>query len=143
MGSEIRDIALIIHFIGLAMGLGTSFAFMFLGMASSKMEKEEGFNFMKKAFVIGRMGDIGIVLLLLSGGYLMTDYWSVLSDNPLLIAKLIGVVLLILFITMININMRKAKQGDTAKYLGKIRPFGMLAMLTAIGIVVLAVMQFH
>lgn len=37
-----REAMLIVHFLGLAMGLGTSFAFMFLGMVSDKMEKEEG-----------------------------------------------------------------------------------------------------
>jgi len=37
-----REAMLIIHFLGLAMGLGTSFAIMFLGIAGSKMDKEEG-----------------------------------------------------------------------------------------------------
>ncbi|MCB0639038.1 MAG: hypothetical protein KDC54_20555, partial [Lewinella sp.] len=62
-----REAALIIHFIGLAMGLGTSFAFMFLGIASSKMEKNDGINFMLKAMSISRMGHIGLTLLILSG----------------------------------------------------------------------------
>ena len=37
-----RETMLVIHFLGLAMGLGTSFGYMFLGMAASKMPKEEG-----------------------------------------------------------------------------------------------------
>jgi hypothetical protein len=32
-----RDFMLILHFIGLAMGLGTSFANMYLGRAASKL----------------------------------------------------------------------------------------------------------
>ena len=77
-----RDIMLIVHFIGLAMGLGTSIAFMIFGIASSKMEKEEGQKFIVNAFTLSKMGNIGIVLLIISGGYLITPYWPILTSMP-------------------------------------------------------------
>jgi len=40
-----REAMLVVHLLGLVMGLGTSFAFMFLGKAGLKMEKEEGKKF--------------------------------------------------------------------------------------------------
>ena len=61
-----RETMLIIHFLGLAMGLGTSFAFMFLGIAGSKMDKEEGKTFALKTFSLGTMGHIGLVMLILA-----------------------------------------------------------------------------
>ena len=66
-----RDIMLIIHFIGLAMGLGTSLAFMFLGIASSKMEKKDAEQFTLKTLVLSRMGHIGLTPQTASqlGGY--------------------------------------------------------------------------
>ncbi|MGK2863934.1 MAG: hypothetical protein ACSLE0_18520 [Chitinophagaceae bacterium] len=138
-----REIMLIIHFIGLAMGLGTSFGFMFLGIASSKMEQTEAQKFMLNAFALTKMGQIGLVLLIVSGGYLMTPYWKTLSSTPLLIIKLVLVIVLAALIGIISATAKKAKKGDTALHLKKIRPIGQLALITALAIVILAVYIFH
>ena len=93
---------LIVHFIGLAMGLGTGIGFIFLGAAASKMEMPERKKFMLNAFALSNMGKTGLVLLILSGGYLITNYWKSLTAMPLLMAKLsLVLVLIILIITMI------------------------------------------
>jgi uncharacterized membrane protein len=134
---------LILHFIGLAMGLGTSFAFMFLGIAASKMEKTESEKFRLNSFAISRMGHIGLTLLIISGGYLMTPYWSSLSSSPLLIAKLVLVLLLAALIGIISSKAKKAKKGDAEIQLKKMEPLGKIAMITALTIVVLAVYVFH
>ena len=89
-----REAMLIIHFLGLAMGLGTSFALMFLGIAGSRMDKEEGKKFALKTFALGTMGHIGLVMLIVSGLYLMTPYWNALSSMPMLLAKLLLVLVL-------------------------------------------------
>ena len=138
-----RDVMLIVHFIGLAMGLGTSIAFMFLGIASSKMEEKEAQTFRLNTFALTKMGNIGIVLLIISGGYLMTPYWTILFATPLLIAKLVLVLALAAFIGIIGSFAKKAKKGDAEKFLKKIEPLGKLALLTALTIVVLAVFIFH
>lgn len=138
-----RDIMLILHFIGLAMGLGTSFAFMFLGIAASKMEKTESEKFRLNSFAISRMGHIGLTLLIISGGYLMTPYWSSLSSSPLLIAKLVLVLLLAALIGIISSKAKKAKKGDAEIHFKKMEPLGKIAMITALTIVVLAVYAFH
>ncbi|MEZ5083068.1 MAG: hypothetical protein R2750_06430 [Bacteroidales bacterium] len=83
-----RETALILHFIGLAMGLGTPIAFMILGITNAQMNKQESLDFRLKTLAISRMGQIGLVLLVISGLYLMTPYWSVLSHKPLLIKLL-------------------------------------------------------
>ncbi len=138
-----RDIMLILHFVGLAMGLGTSFAFMFLGMAASKMEKEEGRQFSDKTAVISRMGHIGLALLIITGIVLMNPYWAVLSSMPLLVAKLVLVVVLAVLIGIIGVNARKAKETKEDKYYQRIQVLGKLSFLTAVAIVVLAVYNFH
>ena len=134
---------LIVHFLGLAMGMGTSIGFMFMGIAASKMPKEEGLKFTLQSFSLSKMGTIGIILLVLSGGYLMTPYWASLSERPLLIVKLILVVLLIIFIIIINIMAGKAKAGDAENQLKKIRGMGQISLLIGITIVVLAVLNFQ
>ena len=49
-----REVMLIVHFIGLAMGLGTSFGFVFLGIAASKLQKEDTKKFMLTRLRFGK-----------------------------------------------------------------------------------------
>ena len=138
-----RETMLILHFIGLAMGLGTSIGFMFLGMASAKMEKEEAVKFSLSALSLGKMGHIGLGLLIVSGGYLMTPHWKFLGDSPLLITKFCLVVLLAVLIGIIASLGKKAKLGRPEMQFKKIRSLGKLALITALAIVVLAVLHFR
>ena len=55
-----KEILLIMHFIGLIMGLGTGFAFMFLGIAASKLEKLEARKMAINNFALITMGHIGL-----------------------------------------------------------------------------------
>jgi uncharacterized membrane protein len=138
-----RDVMLIFHFIGLAMGLGTSIAFMILGMASSKMEKAEGQKFMINALSLAKMGQIGLLILLISGGYLMTPYWQSLGDTPLMITKLVLFVTVGALVGIISAKGKRAKSGNAEEELKKIRPLGMFALLVTLTIVVLAVSIYH
>lgn len=138
-----RDIMLIVHFIGLAMGVGTSFAFMFLGIAASKMDKTEGQKFTINTFALSRMGHIGLGLLIISGGYLMTPYWSILPSMPLLIIKLVLVLLLIVLIGIITTAAGKVKKGETGTNMTKIRPLGQINLIIGLAIIMLAVYVFH
>ncbi|MEA3461694.1 MAG: hypothetical protein U9R49_07435 [Bacteroidota bacterium] len=138
-----REAMLIVHFLGLAMGLGTSFAFMFLGIAGSKMEKEEGKKFALNTFAIGRMGHIGLVMLICSGLYLMTPFWGALSAMPMLIVKLILVLVLTISVIILNVYSKRAKRGETDSNLKKIANLGKVSLLLGIAIVLLAVLIFH
>lgn len=138
-----REIMLIIHFLGLAMGLGTSFAFLFLGRAGAKLDKSEAAKFMFNASSLSTMGHIGLGLLFISGGYLMTPYWKTLGDNPMLIAKLSLFVILGALIGMMSARMRRAKANQDPAALGAVAKMGPITLLITIAIVVLAVYIFH
>lgn len=138
-----RDVMLFFHFLGLAMGIGTSFAFMFLGMASAKMDAAESQKFRLNSFAISRMGHIGLTLLVISGGYLMTPYWKSLSTAPLLITKLVLVVALGALIGIISSKAKKAKSGDTEMHLKSIENLGKITLLIGLAILILAVSIFH
>ena len=138
-----REFMLVLHFIGLAMGLGTSFAMMFLGIASAKMEPAKAREFMGNAFVLSRMGHIGIALLLISGLYLIMPYWSVLVDTPLLIAKLTLFLVLAALVGIISARARRAKASGDEAAMKSLPALGRLGLLTALTIVVLAVLVFH
>ncbi len=138
-----RVAMLIIHFLGLTMGLGSSFAFLFLGIAGSKMEKEEGKKFALNTFAISAMGQLGVIMLIISGLYLMTPYWRILSAQPLLIAKFILVLVLTVTVILLSIYTNRAKKGETEANLKKIAKLGKVSLLSGITIVILAVLVFQ
>ena len=138
-----REAMLIVHLLGLVMGLGNSFAFMFLGRAGAKIEKEEGKQFALNTFAISTMGHIGITMLIISGLYLMTPFWMTLNARPLLIAKLILVLVLTISIIVTSVYANRAKKGNTESNLKKIAALGKVSLLSGIIIVLLAVLTFH
>jgi uncharacterized membrane protein len=89
------------------------------------------------------MGHIGIALLLISGFYLITPYWKVLTSTPLLMVKLSLVLVLIVLIAMINIAGKKAMNGDAERQFKKMKTMGKLTLLISVGIVIVAVNIFH
>lgn len=138
-----REIMLILHFLGLTMGLGTSFAHAFLGMATAKMSAEEATKFRMHSMVLSRMGHVGLGLLIISGLYLITPYWKVLDEMPLLIVKLVLVIVLAILISLITVSAKKAIQGDAAGQLKKMEKMGKMTLLLGLTIVILAVYIFH
>ncbi len=134
---------LILHFIGLAMGLGTSFAHAFLGIATSKMSSEEATKFRLHSLALSRMGHIGIALLIISGLYLIIPYWTILPSSPLLVLKLVLVVILVVLISLINLSTKKARKGDAEVQLKKMEQLGKMTLMLSLIIVILAVYIFH
>ena len=134
---------LILHFIGLAMGLGTSFAHAFLGIATSKMSSEEATKFRLHSLALSRMGHIGIALLIISGLYLIIPYWTILPSSPLLVLKLVLVVILVVLISLINLSTKKSRKGDAEVQLKKMEQLGKMTLMLSLIIVILAVYIFH
>jgi uncharacterized membrane protein len=134
---------LILHFIGLAMALGTGFANLFLGIAASRLEPAERGKFMSNTLILMRMGHTGLALLLLSGFYLIAPFWKTLGEMPLLMAKLCFVALLVIMVSIVTVLASKARQQNNPAMLMKLKPFGMLNFFIGITIVVLAVLSFH
>ena len=56
-----------LHFIGLALGVGTGFAFLALGAATRELSPEERAKFMLRAGAISKNSSIGLALLILTG----------------------------------------------------------------------------
>lgn len=138
-----RDFFLFIHFIGLAMAVGTGFANLFLGAAAAKLEPAERGPFMSKTTILVRMGQTGLGLLLLSGFAIATPFWKTLSDMPTFVAKLALVVILLITVTVTSLQVRKAKKENNPALLLKLKPLGMLNFFIGITIMILAVLTFH
>ncbi|HTH56592.1 MAG TPA: hypothetical protein VL728_11155 [Cyclobacteriaceae bacterium] len=138
-----RDLFLFIHFIGLAMAVGTGFANLFLGAAAVKLAPQERGPFMLRASILVRMGQTGLGLLILSGFYLATPFWKLLSDMPTFMAKLALVVILLVTVTMASLQVKKARNENNPALLLKLKPLGMANFLIGIVIMIMAVLTFH
>ena len=132
---------LVIHFIGLAMAIGSGFSNLFLGAVAGKLEPAERGTFMARIRVLGHMGRKGLGLLILSGFGLATPYWEIISAMPLFIAKLCLVGLLLISVAFVLFLMEKSKSNPAI--LAKIKPLGMLNFVLGISIIILAVLAFH
>ena len=138
-----RDFFFFIHFLGLAMAVGTGFANLFLGAAAAALVPAERGPFMLKTTVLVRMGQTGLGLLLISGFALATPFWKSLSDMPTFMAKLALVVVLLVTITISSLQVRKAKKENNPALLLKLKPLGMLNLILGLSIMVLAVLTFR
>ncbi len=98
---------------------------------------------MSKIVILGRMGQIGLGLLLLSGFFIATPYWKSLGEMPLFIAKLVLVAVLLISVSLVLLILRKAKKQGNPGLLKNVRPLGMLNFFIGITIVILAVLVFH
>jgi uncharacterized membrane protein len=138
-----RDIMLFTHFLGLILGIGSGFASLFIGLSNKNISKEEGPAFILRLRVLGYMGLSGMILLIVSGGYLATPYWSNITTMPWFIAKLSLVVVLLIIVLMIDSLWKKALRDGGGPSLKKIPKLGRLALPIGILIVLFAVLQFH
>ena len=138
-----REFLLIIHFIGLSMGLGTGFAHLFLGMASEKMPKDQSLDFLLKIQAVNKMGRLGTLFLLVSGVGLIIPIYDILLDTPLLILKLSCVLFLVILLEVLKGYCKKALNGEAEEYLAKMKKVGKITLPLSIVIVVLAVLVFH
>jgi hypothetical protein len=138
-----RDIMLIIHFLGIAMAVGNGFAQLFLSKVRKNMDENDSQAFLMKTLYLNLMGKIGLGLLIISGGALMTPYWSSLSSMPAMMVKLVLVIAIIALVGIASVAGKKLKKGGDKSQLPKIVTIGKSIFVLGLVIIVLAVFTFH
>jgi uncharacterized membrane protein len=140
-----HTLLLIIHFIGLALGLGTGFALFTLGLAAKDMAPADRGAFMRRAMVLGKNGSIGLLLLILSGVWLVFSQGAaeVLAwGGGMFHVKLTLVVILMGTFGYMQMLIRQAKGSDGAAAMARLPLVGRIMLLLNIAIVVTAVLAF-
>jgi uncharacterized membrane protein len=140
------DLWLIIHFIGLALGVGASFAALTLGLATRSMPPAERGEFMRRASILGKNGSLGLLLLIISGlGIMIGRGVDVVMawGGPMFHIKLTLVVILIGLVGYLQVLMRKARSSDGAAAAARMPIVSRIVLLLGISIVVFAVLAFH
>lgn len=142
------DLLLILHFLGLAMGLGTGFAMMTLGIATSDMTPADRGAFMRRALLVARNGSVGLTLLLVSGiGLVMARGVSTVFEwgGPMFHAKLTLVVILCGVFGYMQVLQRKSVSADRAiadPAAARLAVVSKVMLLLGVSIVVTAVLAF-
>ena len=138
-----RDAMLFLHFLGLILGMGAGFSSLFIGAYNKNLAPEELPKFMLKLRSLGYMGLAGIIILIISGGYLATPYWAVLASMPFFIIKLSLVLILLTIVIIMDVRWRRAVKNNGGPDLASIPKLGRLAFPVGILILLFAVLQFH
>ena len=141
------DLLLFLHFVGIALGVGTGFAFLALGIGTKDMAIPDRGAFMLRAFILSRNGSIGVVLLILTGtGMVMIrgGFAAVAAQAGMAFnIKLALVLVLIGLIGYMESMVKKAKRDKGGPVMLKIAKTGPFILLTALAVVVCAVLSFH
>lgn len=136
---------LFLHFIGLALGVGTGFANLALGMALKDLPPEERTKAALRNLVLAKNGSYGLLLLLLSGigmtllrGVSATFAWGGGAFH----AKLTLVVIMIGVLGYMQALIARAKRENGGPALAKLPQVGKIMLPLGIGVVLAAVIAF-
>jgi hypothetical protein len=141
-----QDLFLIVHFLGVALGVGTSFAMLRLGIATKALSPAERAEFFRHALSLGKNGSLGLALLIVSGLCMLftRGVSTVFGAGGIAFHIKLALVLVLAgllgFSQVLVKRIREKQDARAAATLGKLGP----AMLfTGVAIVIAAVLAFH
>ncbi len=137
-----RNPMLIIHLLSVATFVGAAFSAFVLSKVANKLETSDKLKVNSVLLTLNYFGKTGLILLIITGGYLMTPYWSALGVMPLFTAKLAFVVLLLIVLVLLSIKAKKAKKEPSDSSFATVRKLNTLNLLLGVAVIVLAVLVF-
>ena len=130
---------MVVHFLGLAVGLSTGFANMVMAGLIAKAAPQEKAVLGRFPPAMARLGAIGLAMLWASGiAIVLTRYGTFAILPRPFIVKLAAVVVLTLIVGYIHVLMPRAQRGNAAamariQLLGKITgPLAIIAIIFAV-----------
>jgi hypothetical protein len=142
---DLNQFLLVLHLLGLAMGLSVSFANMVMGGLITKASPAEQPVLGRFPPAMSRVGTIGLTLLWATGVTMVFTKWGGLGNlgnMPLVFHLKLGLVVVLTGVVMyVHSLERKMKPGDAAAA-RRIQSVAKIATLLAVVIVVLAVLSF-
>lgn len=134
---------LIFHFLGLVISLGSMITFLVMRRSCSKVSSSESDYLLQNVRRFLRMSHIGLGIMFITGGYLMTPYWGSLAEMPLLHIKFS--VFLLWFGTLIALSIytKKAIKSQIKLCDPRIGFLSLISVSFGVIAVIMAVSQFH
>lgn len=139
------QVLLFLHFLGLALGVGTSFALLTLGAAARELSPEERTQFMLRAGALRKNGSHGLGLLILSGlaMFVLRGPAEVMAwGGGALHAKLSLVVVLIGLFGYSQVVVKKVREAGGGPLQARLPKLGAAMLLVSLAIMACAVAAF-
>ena len=138
---------LVLHFIGLALGVGTSMAMLTLGALARNLPDAERGAFMQRVSPLRKHGSYGLALLILSGLslFILRGPAQVMAwGGPAFHAKLTLVVVLCGLFGYLQVVAKKAREaGGSGPLVGRLFKLSVAMLVVSVAIVICAVIAFQ
>ncbi|MEI9951779.1 MAG: hypothetical protein WDO74_23065 [Pseudomonadota bacterium] len=139
-------VLLMLHFVGLALGVGASFALFTLRKASAELSLAERTTFILRALSVSKNGSYGLLLLLVTGlgMFFMRGPGAVMAaGGPAFHAKLTLVVILCGVVGYSQALGKRAREAGGGPALAKLPAVSMAILLLGVATVIAAVIAFQ
>lgn len=137
---------LFLHFVGLALGVGSGFASLTLGITNKDLAPDERVKFFLRLRGLSQNGSYGLLLLLATGlgmmfsrGVRETFAWG----GPAFHAKLTLVVVLMGLFGYQQVLMMRVREAGGGPLMARIPVVGRVLLAVSLSIVLTAVLAFH
>jgi hypothetical protein len=135
---------LILHFLGLAMGIGTSFFMAGMGIRSASLAADDGPTLMANATAVASVLSLVSLLLLWGTGIaLVTVYDGLAESGGVFFYVKVGLALLLtIFVGVIHRLNVRMKRGGAESLVRAVERLGQTVLLLGVAVVVFAVLAF-
>jgi hypothetical protein len=136
---------LFLHFLGLALGVGTSFAMLTLGAAARDLAPEDRTKFMLRVGALRKNGSYGLALLILTGlaMFIMRGPAAVFAwGGGAFHLKLTLVVILCGFFGYTQSLTKKIREAGGGPLMAKLPKISLIMLVLSVAIVASAVAAF-
>ena len=135
-----REVLLVLHFLGLIIGAGSGFALFFISILAPRWPAAERREMMIRLFPLRYASYAGLLLLILSGGGLLMPYMRGLAQMPWFWLKLAGVTVIVWCAILGVLCMRRVASEPSA--LAKLPLLGKISFAASVLVVLCAVLTF-
>jgi uncharacterized membrane protein len=135
-----------LHFFGLALGVGASLATFSISLGVKDIEPAELGKFMTRISVLRKNGSYGLLLLIASGiGFIVERGWEAIAfrGGGFFHAKLTLVVVMAGLLGYSQVLAKKAREQQGGPIMGKLVLVGRVMLGLGLAVIVLAVLAFH
>ena len=140
--NTLNQVLLVLHFVGLAMGLSVTIANAVMGSLIAASVPNDRAVLSRFPPLMSRVGKIGLTLLWISGVILVQTRWGGFATLPWQFhVKLTSVVLLTMLVIYIHVQERQVRQGNAAAAT-RIQTAGKFTGVFALAAVIFAVLTF-
>lgn len=138
-----KDALLVAHFLGLIIGAGTGFAVFAIGYLAPKFPAETRREVLIQLFPLRYISYIGLLLLIVSGVWLVLPMGAAIMHQPLFMTKMVFVTVIAAASIFGMVQMGRARRGADNSVFKLLGYAGKTSFASSVIVVACAVYTFH